>query len=1150
MLRFALCLACASYVAGSVCADVADEVLALTGARTKIVWAHCVAGRPKSWDAISAEYELKGFDTQDRKERVILPGPASYFNPCISPDGELVLYTDNVTNTIHAVNFDGSGRRELGKGCVLCTWRHPFDRSQWVYFTTGGTFKGPVARCRIDAPTVREIVWEKAQAAVTLTVSADGTRAGSEFPHPYAGVAVLPDVSWKQYGNGCNGCIAPDNSYRFFHMGEEIRHNGIIMYDDGGTNRRVMDFTESLPADAWAPRWTNDVRFLTINSPIGFPDADIYLGKFDGTFSKVEKWVKVTSAPSQDTKACGWIDPGLGQYDGEVPCTVEIPAVLTPGGDWEFDWGDGLTEKASAGKHTFRKPGSWTMTARKGDTVLKGWMNARPQKPPAVREVRVLDETHLKVLFDERIQLENATATLTSGVPIKQVAPDAESQGLLIALGGPLGKHDTLRMDGIFDRAQTPNRLTATVVPIDRPAWPANRSNLVFLWEADKKQSFFYSSGRETFDKPELRRHGLARYDRNGAMNLDGGCFVAADGGSGIVSECAKNNAFTLEVLLTPANLFQGRSGMARRIVGCSGAGRPFSEPNFALCQEGDGLWLLLRSKGVQRIELCKVQEGRPSHLVVSCGQGSLQCYLDGELAKETEVAAPLAWVKPKFDGGMYLGGRQDVRNQWHGRLECVAVFAHALEANDVASDYAACSKVVAARRNPQRITIKARLAARSEMPTPADVAPYRDALIVNEYEVMQVLDGKCEPGKMCVAQWGLLDGRPTELERAKVGDEVQLTVESFSDHPELETEAIRNSLADDLALDLFIDVKGRASGAPRPAAIEVLPGELWMPSNDTQQFSAVVRDQYGNPMTAAIKWSATPGGQINTSVAHGAGQWYVERNQKGEGSITEAGLFTSDGKPGVVTISASSAEDPSVKGATIVCVGDWPGVNPASPAAMRFGLLNSNDGPYVGDIDRIRIYGRALAADEVAKHAAGQMLERKDGLVGDWTFDELKDGVYPNMAGEGLAARPVDEVKHVVDRDGRYVHMDGTGFLEVAHDPRLDFTVCTIEAWIRPKQGCLVSKQMVWMWGFKLAVQDGGLQLDGLRTDSGELRGSVVFPSDAWTHVVGVLDVCGRWQLYADGKLLGEKPLGKLRLMTAEASGVIALYGDSPSDR
>ena len=1135
----ALVVACLLLSDAGLSGDVREDVLALTGARTKIVWLHAVQPRTKGWDAVDPDYELVCFDTADGKQRVILPGPASYCNPCISPDGERVLFSDMATNTLWVINWDGSNRRELTKGYVLCTWRDPKDRNQWVYFTDAGYMKGPLTRCRIDDPAIREVVWSKEQAAHTLTLSADGTHAGSEFPWPFAGVAILPNVSWKQYGNGCNACIAPDNSYRFFHMGEEVGHDGVIFYDDGGTNRRVISFRADLHADSWVPRWTNDVRFLTTNSAIGGPEADIYLGKFDDAFNKVEKWVRITNNHEQDTKACAWLDPGLGQFSGEAPFTVEIAANLTTGGQWEWDYGDGTAEKAAAGggrasAHTYAKPGTYTITARSGGTVLKGWVNIRARKAPAMTDAHLFDESHLQVTFDERLELTDAKAALKSGVPIKRLALDSEGLGLVIELDGKLRKNDTLRLDGVRDRAQVPN-VVKDAIPIVRPEWPANRAGLVFLWETAKRQHFQFDPSSQTFNKTDLKAWKQARLDRYGVMALDGGAFLATDGGAGIVSECNKAGEFSVEATITPFNIHQGHPQNPRRIFGCNREGGGFGDANFALCQEGANLVLLLRNQPpdskdasgtISRVELCTLADQAPNHVVVTYAPGKLACYLNGKPVKQTdEPRGKLNWLKPRFENGLHMGGREDVQFTWRGRLEGIAVFSRALDAADAANDFAICSKVLASRKAVPQIEVQARVAALSEIPRPADISPYRDALVVNEYEVTKVLRGKYKAKKMRVAQWGLLDTRPTFLAQAKVGDAVQMVVEAFSEHPELEAEASRSTLEEDLDLVLYADVTLRPSGQPRLAAVTLHPAELWVPPNAKQQFSAELRDQYGNPINVPLTWSVIPGGQIDTGTAYGAGNNFDERKLAGGGTIDANGLFSSNGKPGVVTIVAAGAQDPAIKGFAILAVGNWPPIHPAGRAPMRFGVENNDSRPFVGDIDRIRIYSRALPAGEIEKHAAGQGLDANDGLVGDWTFDELKNGAYANASGTGLDAKAFEQVEHVDDKDGKYVRLNGKGYLEVAPDPRLDFSKAgTLEAWVRPKGGCIIGKQIVWMWGFVLWAEQDGLGLDALRTNSGWLSGQCKFSPGAWTHVAGVFETCGSWRLYANGKLIGEK--------------------------
>ena len=1109
--------------------DLAGQILAMTGARTKIVWVHSL-GRNKGWDGVEPTYELKAFDTDEGKARVVLPGPASYANPCISPDGEKILYTDGLTNTIFVINWDGSGKKELAKGYVLCTWRKPDDRSQWLYFTRDGYMTGPVVRCRIDDPSVSEIVWSKDQAAHTLSISADGTHAGSEFPWPFAGVAVFPNVSWRQYGNGCNGCIAPDNSYRFFHMGEEIGHDGVIFYDDGGANRRAIRFRQGF--DSWVPRWSTDVRFLTTNMPIGGPDADIYIGKFDSAFTKVESWIRISYDPGQDTKAFAWIDPGLGQYEGEVPFDVAVSSVPTRGSEWAFDYGDGTVDASRT--HRYVKAGTYAISARHGDTTLKGYVNARERKPPSVREALLLDATHVQLTFDERVRLKDAAASTKSGAAAKSIAPDGEGLSLMIEFEKPLPRRDAIRLSGVLDLAQEPNAV-AGEIRVERPPWPIDRAGLVFLWQDAKSPSFQYSSTARAFNRTSLKSVWMARFNQDGAMLLAGGAFLAPDAASGVAAECSRTGQFSLEALVVPHNIHQGHPEDPRRIIGCNREGG-IGDVNLALCQEGANLVAFIRSRpadskdqngAVRRVELCTLADRSPNHVVLTWAAGRLACYLNGKLVKESgEVAGVLYWGKGRFEDGLHMGGRGDVRFPWRGRLEGIAIFSRELSAEEAAGDFAAYSKITSARKPPPRIELQAKVSALSDIPKPIEVAPYRDALVVNEYEVVKVLRGKYKGPRMRVAQWGLIDTRPTALAQAKAGDVVNIAVEPFAAHPELEAEALRDSLPEDLSLALYADVTIEPSGEPRLASITLHPGELWLPPGASQRFEASLLDQYGNPIRVPLAWSVTPGGQIDLGTAYGAGHWFEEARQPGEGHVDASGLFAATAKAGTVTVFAAAANDPSVKGAAIVAVGNWPPINPAGRAPMRFGLDNGDGNAYVGDIDRIRIWKRALPQAELAEHAAGRGLETTDGLVGDWTFDEPKDGAYPNAAGNGLAAKTCDQVEHVVENGSAFARFSGRGYLEVAPDPRLDISkACTIEAWIRPKkEGCIVSKQIVWMWGFLMCAQGDGLSLDALRTTTGGMSVQHQIPKDTWTHVAGVFDACGRWQLHAGGKLLKEQ--------------------------
>ena len=57
------------------------------------------------------------------------------------------------------------------------------------------------------------------------------------------------------------------------------------------------------------------------------------------------------------------------------------------------------------------------------------------------------------------------------------------------------------------------------------------------------------------------------------------------------------------------------------------------------------------------------------------------------------------------------------------------------------------------------------------------------------------------------MAQWGLLDLKPTPLAAQEPGASVKLVLENFADHEELVSELISDTLKEDCDLKLYTDV-------------------------------------------------------------------------------------------------------------------------------------------------------------------------------------------------------------------------------------------------------------------------------------------------------------------------------------------------------
>jgi hypothetical protein len=751
----ALAVLFAIVVQSSSAPDTASEILAMTGAHTRIVWAHQVKGESKRWGSGSSEFTLMGFDTKAGNEHVILSGPASYGNPSITPDGSRVVYTDvSENNTVYVVDWDGKNKKKLRPGFALCPWADPDTGIQWVY-AAKAEFHSPISRFQLDDPEVVETVWSKACGPSSgFQVSADGTRAGSVRNHPNVGTIYFDEGRHASHGWGCEAGFAPDNSYRFFHMGEWVEHGGVNMYDAGGANKRTIHFGKppgSPRYDAWNPRWSTDVRFMTVSSPNAGAEQEVFFGAFDPDITRIAKWVRVSHTHGQDLGSHAWIDPGPRFANTNATKETSSPRILATG---------------------------------------------------------LRDASTLQVWFGQAVALKDATATLKSGVKVERIQAGGNHFELSLKLSDALPKRDVLTLAGVFDRA---TRSMPADEPIRiRPAdWPVDRTDLLLLWSGDQRQRFHYDAGAGRRLQTQLSRDGIARIGRGGELVLRGGTLDARGAGRGIPVAIRESNAFTLEAVITPYSGTQGSPNQPRRIISCN-AGPKLGQANFALCQQADALMLYCYTKpaegkaAVRVVELCTLAPNQPNHVVVSYEKEGLRAYLNGkEVPAPQDLNGELPWRDVVYQSGLTFGGHPKDPRTWWGEVYRVALFARAIGEKEVTSNYRASRKTFIDR--PSQVQLRAKLTAKSEIPSVADIAPYIDALIVNEYEVLKILSGKYKPKRIRVAQWGMINKAPRAI--GKPGTEVELRLESFEAHPAFENDPLRDTLDEDFELDLYFDV-------------------------------------------------------------------------------------------------------------------------------------------------------------------------------------------------------------------------------------------------------------------------------------------------------------------------------------------------------
>ena len=334
------------------------------------------------------------------------------------------------------------------------------------------------------------------------------------------------------------------------------------------------------------------------------------------------------------------------------------------------------------------------------------------------------------------------------------------------------------------DVKQTP-RLTA---------WPPDRAGLVYLYERmgeGIQNDVVDGSGQSRMCLPEPRDH--ATYGRFGVMDLVNGSFVAMPEETAVILDsCRKSGAFSLEMTLQPDRVDLDKPAAIMSFAS-EGSG------NFVLGMEKNRLVMRLLTsehKPDSAVKVAALKAGVLQHVIIAYEAGKLACYIDGQnKATNGTIKGNLGgWSSAPLVFGDHIGRGQD----WPGTLEGIAVYSRALDAKQANAHAKAYQARVEKRRPAARIVVDAKLFEITPNSTPEAIVPYHRLLLVDNFEVVKVVKGKCDHKTIGVAGWGILDDKVLELNREK-GKTYRLVIEPLSDHPQLEIERVLNATQDQL---------------------------------------------------------------------------------------------------------------------------------------------------------------------------------------------------------------------------------------------------------------------------------------------------------------------------------------------------------------
>ncbi len=302
--------------------------------------------------------------------------------------------------------------------------------------------------------------------------------------------------------------------------------------------------------------------------------------------------------------------------------------------------------------------------------------------------------------------------------------------------------------------------------------WPASPEHLVFVWEHMKAANQLTDKSPVGFYQCNIELRGRALYTRDFRLTLGGGFGETGGAGKKIAAALARTGRAGIEFVFAPESAQQGT------ILSLAAVGKP----QLRIAQQGEDLVVSSATGAAPAVWPGLLVAGKPLHLVVNLDGKSLELFAEGRNLGKKEL--PVDFSGTVIDS-LSFG---DLAGAVRGILAGIAVYDQPLAASQIAGNSRLAAAGVAKESVPETLVVKGRLHETTEIPAPEAIGAYRRALVVNSYQVDQVVSGQYAKERILVAEWAILD-REIIKQYRDPNPADQLVVEKFADHPELEGE-------------------------------------------------------------------------------------------------------------------------------------------------------------------------------------------------------------------------------------------------------------------------------------------------------------------------------------------------------------------------
>ncbi len=302
--------------------------------------------------------------------------------------------------------------------------------------------------------------------------------------------------------------------------------------------------------------------------------------------------------------------------------------------------------------------------------------------------------------------------------------------------------------------------------------WPNNEKSLLFVWENMKGSNQLPETGPLGFKQCSIQLKGEALFSKDLQLIVRKGWGDTGATGEEATNAIANATNASLETVYTP--LASNNNEVILSFI-------KNDKPLLTVLQKKEEL--IIQTATGEKIKWANIfTPNQETHLVFNISNNRVELFTNGNQKGSKQLPFEMA----SFKGAKLVFGNKD--NENGGLIENIAVYNQSLPTKTINKHFTLLQEKNKQGKPIDKLEIMATLMESSEIPQPNALGTYSRALVLNLYQVNEVLKGDYKGDRIVVAEWAVLD-RNVIKSYPEHPEKEHLLLEKFSDHPELEGE-------------------------------------------------------------------------------------------------------------------------------------------------------------------------------------------------------------------------------------------------------------------------------------------------------------------------------------------------------------------------